>query len=110
MGRANPAPALLPGTLDLLILQAVGRGSMHGYGIALYLKTLSDDVLQVGEGSLSRAATPDAEWLGESGMGRVGEQPARAFLHSHRCRPEATRARNGRVRPDVVAIRKVLTA
>src|SRR3990170_4422653 len=52
MGRTNPPPDLLPGTLDLLILQAVGRESMHGYGIAQYLKTLSNDVLQVGEGSL----------------------------------------------------------
>ena len=52
MGRTSPPPYLLPGTLDLLILQAIGRESMHGYGIAQYLKTLSTDVLQVGEGSL----------------------------------------------------------
>jgi transcriptional regulator len=43
---------LLPGTLDLLILKAVQRGSMHGYGIAQKLKESSDDVLQVGESSL----------------------------------------------------------
>jgi PadR family transcriptional regulator PadR len=52
MGRTHPPPDLLPGTLDLLILQAVGRESMHGYGIAQYIKTQSNDVLQVGEGSL----------------------------------------------------------
>lgn len=51
MGRADP-PDLLPGTLDLLILKALARGAMHGYGIALYLKTVSEDVLQVGESSL----------------------------------------------------------
>ncbi len=45
-------PELLPGTLDLLILKAVARGPMHGYGIALYLKQVSDSVLQVGESSL----------------------------------------------------------
>ena len=45
-------PELLPGTLDLLILKAVARGEMHGYGIALYLKQVSDSVLQVGESSL----------------------------------------------------------
>src|SRR5216110_3921884 len=49
MGEAQE---LLPGTLDLLILKAVARGAMHGYGIAQYLKTVSDDVLQVGESSL----------------------------------------------------------
>ena len=43
---------LLPGTLDLLILKALARGAMHGYGIAQHLKSLSDDVLQVGESSL----------------------------------------------------------
>src|SRR5438874_11851740 len=43
---------LLPGTLDLLILKALARGAKHGYGIAQYLKTLSENVLQVGESSL----------------------------------------------------------
>jgi transcriptional regulator len=49
MGEAQD---LLPGTLDLLILKALARGAMHGYGIAQYLKTVSEDVLQVGESSL----------------------------------------------------------
>jgi len=48
----NQAPDLLPGTLDLLILRTLIRGPMHGYGIALHLRTVSDDVLQVGESSL----------------------------------------------------------
>lgn len=43
---------LLPGTLDLLVLKALARGQMHGYGIAQHLKLISDDVLQVGESSL----------------------------------------------------------
>ena len=46
------ASELLPGTLDLLILRALVAGSMHGYGVAHHLKTVSDDVLQVGESSL----------------------------------------------------------
>ena len=46
------APELLPGTLDLLILQTLVRGAMHGYGIAHQLKDVSNDVLQVGESSL----------------------------------------------------------
>ncbi len=45
-------PDLLPGTLDLLVLKAVARGPMHGYGIAQHLKQISDNVLQVGESSL----------------------------------------------------------
>ena len=51
MGRKN-GPELLPGTLDLLILQALVAGSQHGYGIAHHLQSVSDDVLQVGESSL----------------------------------------------------------
>src|SRR5690349_1713702 len=43
---------LLPGTLDLLILKALARGKMHGYGIAQMLKATSEDVLEVGESSL----------------------------------------------------------
>ena len=43
---------LLPGTLDLLVLKTIARGRMHGYGIAQHLKTVSEDVLQVGESSL----------------------------------------------------------
>ena len=45
-------PELLPGTLDLLILKTLLRGPMHGYGIAQHLKSVSEDVLQVGESSL----------------------------------------------------------
>jgi PadR family transcriptional regulator PadR len=43
---------LLPGTLDLLILKTLTRAPLHGYGIALAIKRLSDDVLTVEEGSL----------------------------------------------------------
>jgi PadR family transcriptional regulator PadR len=45
-------PDLLPGTLDMLILKTLTRGALHGYGIALSIKRLSDDVLTVEEGSL----------------------------------------------------------
>jgi PadR family transcriptional regulator, regulatory protein PadR len=43
---------LLPGTLDLLVLQTLARGSNHGYGIAQRVRELSRDVFQVGESSL----------------------------------------------------------
>src|SRR5450631_1554752 len=45
-------PELLPGTLDMLILKTLTRAPLHGYGIALSIKRISDDVLQVEEGSL----------------------------------------------------------
>lgn len=43
---------LLPGTLDMLILKTLTAQAMHGYGIAQHLKRLSDEVIQVEEGSL----------------------------------------------------------
>ena len=43
---------LVQGTLDLLVLKTLARGRMHGYGIALHLKNISEEVLQVGESSL----------------------------------------------------------
>jgi transcriptional regulator len=43
---------LLPGTLDMLILRTLERGPLHGYGIALSIRRISEDVLTVEEGSL----------------------------------------------------------
>jgi PadR family transcriptional regulator PadR len=42
-----------PGTLYLLILKTLARsGEMHGYEIANSIQRISDDILQVEEGSL----------------------------------------------------------
>jgi PadR family transcriptional regulator, regulatory protein PadR len=43
---------LLQGTLDLLILQVVAPGPLHGYAIAQRLQRLSKEALQVQQGSL----------------------------------------------------------
>ena len=49
----NPAKSdLLQGTLDLLILQVVALGPLHGYAIAQRLQQISKDILQVQQGSL----------------------------------------------------------
>ena len=50
--RVKEKSELMPGTLDMLILKTLTRGVMHGYGIAQHIKLLSEDVLQVEEGSL----------------------------------------------------------
>jgi transcriptional regulator len=52
VARPDGNSELLPGTLDLLVLRALRGGTLHGYGIAERLRTVSDDVLQVGESSL----------------------------------------------------------
>lgn len=43
---------LLQGTLDLLILQTLAAGPMHGWGVAQRIQLVSKDVLQIGQGSL----------------------------------------------------------
>jgi len=43
---------LLQGTLDLLILRTLASGDMHGWGISQRLQQISNDVLQVNQGSL----------------------------------------------------------
>jgi PadR family transcriptional regulator, regulatory protein PadR len=48
-----PTRSELPqGTLDLLILQVVAAGPIHGYAIAQRLQQISRDVVQVPQGSL----------------------------------------------------------
>jgi len=69
MGK-SAQPALLQGTLDLLILHALQRGTaLHGYAIAQTIHLLSDEVLKVEEGSLYPAlyrleldGAIDSEW------------------------------------------------
>ncbi|MGE5321372.1 MAG: PadR family transcriptional regulator [Actinomycetota bacterium] len=43
---------LVQGTLDMLVLKALERGPMHGYGVAEWIHESSADVLRVEEGAL----------------------------------------------------------
>src|SRR5678816_2650675 len=45
-------PDLLPGTLDLLILRTLQNDAQHGWAISERIQQLSQDVLQIGQGSL----------------------------------------------------------
>src|ERR1700721_2545329 len=47
-----PATDLLQGTLDVLILQTLAAGPMHGWGVAQRIQQVSNEVLQIGQGSL----------------------------------------------------------
>src|ERR1044072_9714673 len=44
--------AVLQATIELLVLKRLSRGPMHGYGIASWIESATDDVLSVEEGSL----------------------------------------------------------
>jgi PadR family transcriptional regulator, regulatory protein PadR len=64
-----PIPDLLPGTLDLLVLRTLQTEPLHGWAIADRIQQVSQDVLQVNQGSLYPALHRlehqgwiDAEW------------------------------------------------
>lgn len=44
--------ALIPGTLDILILKAVSLGKLHGYGVLLRIEQISGGALQIQQGAL----------------------------------------------------------
>ena len=43
---------LFPGALEIMILQSLRLKPMHGYALVKHIKQVSDDLLQVEEGSL----------------------------------------------------------
>jgi PadR family transcriptional regulator PadR len=48
----NTAVDLLQGTLDMLVLKAVSLGPLHGYGVLLRIQQISQERLEVQQGSL----------------------------------------------------------
>src|SRR5438874_11767295 len=61
--------ALLPGTLDLLILKAVSLGALHGYGVLRRIEQITGGALTIEQGALYPAlyrlehrGLLDAEW------------------------------------------------
>jgi PadR family transcriptional regulator, regulatory protein PadR len=43
---------LLQGTLDMLVLKAVSLGPLHGYGVLLHIQQISQNRLEIQQGSL----------------------------------------------------------
>ena len=52
MGLTNIDSDLMPGTLELLVLKALVREPLHGYGIVEHLRLASADALEIGESAL----------------------------------------------------------
>jgi len=66
---ASPDRGLLQGTLDVMILKAVSWGPMHGFAVAKWIRSTTDDVLQIDDGALYPAlhrmehrGLIDADW------------------------------------------------
>lgn len=52
MARNPDERDLFPGALEIMILQSLKAKPMHGYGLVKHIKQVSDNMLQVEEGSL----------------------------------------------------------
>jgi Transcriptional regulator PadR-like family len=80
---------VLQGTLDLMVLKVLDAlGPQHGYGIARRIEQVSEQVLQLNEGTVYTSLLR----LGQRGMDRlrlgdIGEQSQGQVLFDHQKRP-----------------------
>ena len=52
MSTNTPRRDLFPGALEMMILHSLRLKPMHGYGLVKHIQQISDDLLQIEEGSL----------------------------------------------------------
>ena len=52
MTRNREQRDLFPGALEIMILQSLRRRPMHGYALVKHIQQVSEDLLQIEEGSL----------------------------------------------------------
>ncbi len=72
---------LFPGALELMILESLRRKAMHGYALVRHIQAVSDDILQIEEGSLYPALQRMLRdgWLdAEAGISAKG-RPTRIY-------------------------------
>ena len=50
--QSTESGELIQGTLEMLVLKALARGPVHGYGVAEWIQQTSQQVLKVEEGAL----------------------------------------------------------
>src|ERR1700757_4456515 len=81
MAKTSENRDLFAGALELMILQTLNRKPMHGYALAQHIKSISDDLPQIAEGSLYPALQRMLKtgWL-DSQMGlSARNRPVRIF-------------------------------
>lgn len=62
---AQSTPDILRGTFDLLILKALSWGPAHGYAVARWIESATNDALEIGEGTLYPALhrLEERDWI-----------------------------------------------
>lgn len=69
MNRRPEERDLFPGALEMMVLRTLQRQPLHGYALAQHIKRMSNDLLQIEEGSLYpalqrllKSGLVEAEW------------------------------------------------
>src|ERR1700756_1447910 len=81
MAKISDRRDLFPGALEMMILQSLRLRPMHGYALVKHIKQVSDDLLQIEEGSLYPALQRMLRegWLeSETGVSAKG-RPTRIY-------------------------------
>jgi len=100
----HPENAILPGTLDMLILKAVSLGKLHGYGVLLRIEQISGERLQIQQGTLYPAlARLEHDGLIESEWG-ISENNRRAKYY------KLTNAGRARLAEETASWERVVSA
>src|SRR5690242_2894153 len=87
---AKPKSDLLQGTLDLLVLKTLELEPMHGWGIAQRIQQISQDVLQVNQGSLYPALhrLEEQGWIRSSWAASENNRQAKYYVLTARGRKQ----------------------
>jgi PadR family transcriptional regulator, regulatory protein PadR len=87
---------LLQGTLDMLILKIVALGPIHGYGISQRIRQISNEVLQVQQGSLYPALhrLEKRGWLESAWREADSGRPAKFYKLSPKGRKQLAQEEN----------------
>ena len=99
---------LLQGTLDVLVLKILAAGPQHGWGISLRIQQLSEDVLQVNQGSLYPALyrLEGRGWIQGRWVEKPGQRSRRHYRLTAQGRKVLAEQRRG-WRQFVVAMRRI---
>jgi len=65
-------------------LKALQLEPMHGFGISIRIRQMSDEVLLVEQAALSGALSTGGAGLDQRGVGRLRKQPEGPLLQTHR--------------------------
>jgi transcriptional regulator len=98
MGERDARSDVLQGTLDLMVLQTLdAMGPLHGYGVARRIEQISEDVLQLNQGTIyaSLLRLQQRRWISASWGTSENNRKAKFYAITRTGRKQlAAQARN----------------